>query len=110
MKDYLKVMWFAIATIVSIAILGFVANALGLASFAFFAPKVQQVQTNVFKEGQAYVDGMRMDFDDLMLRYRIAPTDQKAAIRAVMLQRFASFDINKLNPDQQQFYYQLKTE
>ena len=107
-KDYLKLVGLVIVFIVTVGILGFVANAMGLANFAFFAPKIQQVQTNVFKEGQAYNDGMANDLADLQIKYMSAQDPAaKDAIRAIIKQRFASYDTSRLPPNLQTFYNSL---
>jgi len=107
MRNYLKVMWFFIALIVSIAILGFVANLTGLANFAFFAPKVEQVRYDVFKRSQAYNDGMIRDLQDIRREYLTATVEQKAALRAIAIHRFDAYDVSKLPPDLVAFYQSL---
>ena len=108
MKEVMAAIGVMIGVIVVVGILGFVANAVGLANFAFFAPKIQQVQTNVFKEGQAYNDGMANDLADLQVKYVTATDpDAKDAIRAIIKQRFASYDAYRLPSNLQNFLNSL---
>jgi len=108
MKDYFTVMWYAIVAIISIALLAFLANSLGFVSFAFFAPKVEQVRYNTFKQSQAYNDGMLNDLQDLKREYLKATPDQQVALRELTLHRFASYDVNRLPADLQSFYFNLQ--
>lgn len=79
------------------------------ANYSFFAPKINAIQTRVFKESQAYNDGMRNDFQDLQLQYLAADTESKRqVIRAVILQRFASYEVSRLPYEQQKFYEEIK--
>lgn len=86
-----------------------VAIIFGFINYSFFAPKINEVQTKVFKESQAYNDGMRNDFQDLQLQYLAVDTEPKRqVIRAVILQRFANYEVSKLPYEQQKFYEEIK--
>ena len=88
--------------------LTFSLNLFGFANYSFFAPKINQVQTNVFKQSQAYNDGMANDLGDLKIQYLDAKSqEQRDAIRAIIMQRFASYDKSSLPPDLQSFYNSL---
>lgn len=106
--EVLKVIGTFILVLVVIVAIGFGLRLAGFVSFSFFAPKVQQVQTNVFKEGQAYNDGMANDLADLQVKYMTA-TDPavKDSIRAIIKQRFASYDTSRLPSNLQTFYNSL---
>lgn len=104
MKDYLKLFGVMVLLILTIAALGFVANMTGLASFKFFAPKVEQVRYDTFKEGQAYNDGMTRDLQNLRLQYLQATPDQQVALKGIVLHRFSAYDTSRLPPDLQAFY------
>lgn len=94
--------------IIVIAVLLGLANVLGFASFSFFAPKIEQVRYNTFKESQSYNDGMIRDLEDLKMEYFKASTEQKEGLKAIILHRFAAFDINKMPDDLQIFYITLR--
>jgi hypothetical protein len=84
-------------------------NLFGLASYSFFAPKYRAAENHVFKESEQYNDGMQRDFDNLMLQYQTTTDEsQKLSIRSLIIHRFAAYNIDKLNSDQRQFYFQLK--
>ena len=106
--DALKLAGSMLAVIVVLLLLVFGMQLAGFASFAFFAPKVVAVQTQTFKQSQAYTDGMANDLGDLRLQYLGAKTqEQKDAIRAVILQRYNSYNKDQLPPDLRQFYFSL---
>lgn len=108
MKDYLKLLGGLVVAVMSVGILLTVANVMGFANFAFFAPKVEQVRFDTFKQSQAYNDGMLRDLQNLKLEYLKGDADQKAALRGIVLQRFSVYDATKLPPDLQAFYNSLK--
>ena len=94
--------------IVTMFTLGFAANFLGFWQFSFFAPRVEQVRYNVFKESQTYNDGMLRDLQNLKLEYLNADSAHKDAMRSIVIQRFSVYDLNRLPPDLQQFYYSMQ--
>jgi hypothetical protein len=100
-------MWYCVAAILFIAVLGFVSNSLGLVSFAFFSPKVEQVRYNTFKQSQSYNDGMIRDLEQLKLQYITALPEQKVALRGIIIHRFSVYDTNALPQDLQAFYYSI---
>ena len=103
-----KAFGIAVGVLIVLMALGWVLAYNGYAQFAFFAPRIQQVQTDTFHAGQAYTDGMATDLADLQIKYMSA-TDPaaKEAIRAIIKQRFASYDRSKLSPELQTFYNSL---
>jgi hypothetical protein len=107
-KDVTRVILSIVALIVVVGALAFVTNAMNLVNFSFFAPKIQQVQTDTFKSGQAYQDGMANDLADLQIKYMTA-TDPavKDSIRSIIKQRFASYDSSKLPQNLQIFLNSL---
>lgn len=107
MKDYLKFMLAMIVIIVSVSVLASVGEALGFFKFAFFAPKIEQVRYNTFKESQAYNDGMVRDLEDIKREYLKATPDQQAALRGIALHRFSVYPIDRLPPDLQSFYFSI---
>jgi len=76
-------------------------------AYAFYAPKYEQVRYNTFKESQAYNDGMLRDLQNLRMEYIKSNDEQKAALRAIALQRFSVYEINRLPYDLQAFYNSL---
>jgi len=77
-------------------------------AYAFYAPKYEQVRYNTFKESQAYNDGMLRDLQDLQMEYMKANDEQKAALKAIVLHRFAVYDVDRLPVDLRQFYQSIR--
>jgi hypothetical protein len=67
---------------------GFGIHACSVADQATIGRAEQKVQTQNFEESQAYREGLRRDFDELMLSYsRAKSDDERATILAVMRHR-----------------------
>jgi hypothetical protein len=75
--------------------------------WSFFAPKVVAVQNRVFHESQQYNDGMIRDLENLRMEYLKATPEQKDALRATILHRFAGYDEDRLTPQLRSFYDSL---
>lgn len=80
---------------------------LSLETNSFFMPKERALETKVYKESEAYNDGMLRDLQNLQMEYVKADAEQKAALKSVIIHRFSVYDINKLPPSLQLFYNQL---
>ena len=83
-------------------------NLFGLANYSFFAPKYRAVENQVFKESEQYNDGMVRDLENLQMEYMKANDTQKAALKDIILHRFAVYDVNRLPNNLFSFYTQLK--
>ena len=106
--DTLKSISIGILILALVVGLGWLLKLNGFMSYQFFAPKVVAVQNQVFHESQAYTDGMANDMADLRLQYLMAKdAGSKDAIRAVILQRFASYPKDRLSPELRDFYNTL---
>lgn len=67
---------------------GFAIHACSVADQATLGRAEQKVQTQNFEESEAYRAGLRRDFDELMLSYsRAKSDDERATILAVMRHR-----------------------
>ena len=80
----------------------------GYQMYGFFAPKYRAVDNQVFKESEQYNDGMIRDLENLQMQYMNANADQKAALKDIILHRFAVYDVNRLPNGLFSFYTQLK--
>jgi hypothetical protein len=77
-------------------------------AYAFYAPKYEQVRYDTFKQSQTYNDGMLRDLQDLQMEYMKANDEQKAAMKAIILHRFAVYDVNRLPIDLRSFYQSIR--
>lgn len=84
-------------------------NLFGLAQYSFFAPKVRAVENQVFKESEQYNDGMVRDLENLQMEYIKANDTQKAALKDIILHRFAVYDENRLPGNLRSFYNDLRS-
>ena len=104
----IKMVVLAILALLGLLALSFGLNYAGLMSFSFFAPRVEQVRYNTFKESQTYNDGMVRDLEDLKTQYMTANPDQKVALRAIVIHRFSVYPVDRMPADLQSFYYSLQ--
>jgi hypothetical protein len=109
MNDVLKAILMLVGAIVLCLALIFGLNLFGLANYSFFAPKVRAVDAQVFKQSEQYNDGMVRDLENLQIQYMQANADQKAALKDIILHRFAVYDVNKLPPNLFAFYSDLRS-
>lgn len=111
-KEYAKETAVGAGMAIQLLIWGFIliagAGAISYGMYAFFGPRNEQVRYNIFKESQAYNDGMIRDLQELKRDYLAANDEQKGALKALTLHRFEVYDIKRLPPDLQAFYYSLE--
>jgi len=77
---------------------------IGYLAYSFYAPRMEKVRYDTFKQSQAYNDGMIRDLENLKMEYTKANDEQKAALRAIVVHRFSVYDIDLLPNDLQVFY------
>lgn len=73
----------------------------------FFNAEIEGQRTKVFKESQAYTDGMRNELNGLYLQYQSANTSGRVGIAAVVRDKFASVDTNNYPQHLQTFLYEV---
>ena len=83
-------------------------SAVSFETYRYFAPKYAEVDNSVFHESSQYTDGMIRDLENLQIQYESASSDQKAALRSVVIHRFSIFPQEKLPLNLRIFYNQLK--
>ena len=85
-------------------------SAVGLGIYAFTKPASIAIDNAAFHESQAYNDGMAKDLGNFQMEYiRTDDAGKRAALRAVILDRFAGYNPARLNPNLRTFLEQLKT-
>ena len=99
-------------TSIAIGLMG-IAFLFGLAFVGFemsnyFAPKYRALDNKVFKESEQYNDGMIRDLENLQMEYMKANDSQKAALKDIILHRFAVYDVNRLPGNLYSFYTDLR--
>lgn len=78
------------------------------ASFNYFAPKYENTRNETFKQSAAYNDGMVRDLEEIQLQYQQATPAGKDSLRALAMHRFEVYPVERMTPDQRNFYSQLK--
>lgn len=87
-----------------------VLSAVSLGIYAVTKPASIAIDNAAFHESQPYNDGMARDLGNFQMEYiRTDDAGKRAALRAVILDRFAGYDANRLNPNLRTFLEQLKT-
>lgn len=76
--------------------------------YKFFAPKEEAVRRETFEQSKSYNDGMAQELASMQLDYAKASPEQKAALRSVIVHRYAGYDTGKLPPDLQAFIATIK--
>ena len=81
----------------------------GLMKKAYFKPKQENIDREVFENTQSYVEGKRQEAIKYRLEYmKCSDEIEKEAIRMTIVQSFANFDESKLEPELQSFIKDMK--
>ena len=84
-------------------------SAVGLGIYAVTKPASIAIDNRAFHESQAFNDGMAKDLGNFQLEYiRTDDAGKRAALRAVILDRFAGYDSNRLPVQLRSFLENLK--
>ena len=103
-----KDIMYGLLALVGVIALGWILNLNGLASYRYFAPKVEQVRHDTFKQSQAYMDGMSQDILGMKLDYAKADEAGKKTIADVVYHRAATIDLNDYSADVRSFVEEMR--
>jgi hypothetical protein len=93
MKTVLIVIGYVAALIAVV----FFLNGLGLVSFKFFAPKMEDAKRTVFENTQSFVHGKAQQLSKYRLEYNLAKSDEdRRALRVAILSAASDVDLDKL--------------
>ena len=106
----MKEIFAGLGVLVLMVAISLILNAVGFANWAFYAPRVAQVQTNVFHNSQQYNEGMIRDLENIEQEYQHSTTEEKRTLRALAIHRFEVYPIDQMPPDLQNFYRGLQNE
>ena len=106
----MKITAIVIAAFIGVFTLGWIATANDWALAKVWMPKMEQVRYDTFKQSQAYNEGMLQELESYRLDYAKADKDGKAAIRSIILHRYAAYDTTKLPPDLYAFVSNLQSQ
>ena len=97
MGSKLKIAGLSVGVFVGIVAFVFIMGLLGLGYYKFFAPKKENIRREVFEQTQSYVHSRIQDLAKYKEEYDKAEDSQdKDAIRSLILVRFAEFDESKI--------------
>lgn len=95
--------------LMAVLALGFGLNYYGFATWAFFAPREAQVQSNVFHQSQQYQDAQSVNLGQYRISYAECGNDAcRDAIRSVVQEQYANYPEDKLTPDLRDFLDKMK--
>lgn len=80
---------------------------LGLMNFKFFAPKYENVRREVYENTQSYVEAKRQAITKYYNEWRKGDEADKDALRTIVLQDFANFNLDLLTQQQKEWYDQI---
>jgi len=93
---YIRYGLVSIVALVVLVALAFVLELGGLKWKAFFKPKHQSVEREVFENTKSYVHGVAQDLGKYYEEYQKGDEEEKATIQNVIKVRFAEFDADNL--------------
>lgn len=105
----MKAIFGIISGIAALVGLSFILSYTDYAQYSFFAPRMEQVRYNTFKQSQSYNEGMARDLENLQMEYAKADATQKPMLRAVILHRFEAYQ-GTLPANLDLFYNQLRNQ
>lgn len=108
MKTVMKAIAGILIAATCIVAITFGGNALGLWSYSFFAPKYENARREVFEKTQSYIESKRQSLTNYYDDFRKADNTEKLAIRKLMLQEFANFEIENLTATQQGWFKEMQ--
>ena len=108
MENFKAVLIYVVA-ISAVMVLGFGLTYVDWASYNFFAPKYENTRRQVFEQSNAYNAGMIRDLENLQMEYQRADSNQKDALRPIMLHRFSVYPEDSMPANLRSFYHQLQS-
>ena len=79
----------------------------GMMMTKYFAPKEQNIQREVFENTQSFVEGKRQALTKYYKEWVKAPDEEKEVIRSLVMNDFASFNVDYLTSEQKRWYYKI---
>ena len=76
-------------------------------NLSFFGPKVENTRREIFENTQSYVESRRQALTKYYREFCQSDNESKCAIRDLMLQDFANFEISRLTETQKKWYDEM---
>lgn len=104
----LQIVLSVISAFILIVAIGFGLNMAGFLQFQFFAPKVEKVRYDTFKESQAYNEGAVREMYAYQTQWITATPEQRNALRGAIIHQFSVYPKDRLPADLVAFYAQVQ--
>ena len=78
--------------------------------YRYFGPKTEQVRHDIYKESQAYNDGMASQLQNMQFKYEQSDPDAKAALAPVILSMLGSYETTRLPSNLQAFVQKVRND
>lgn len=96
MKEYGKLFAWLAGAIIFIALLGFVANGMGLMSYKIFGPAWEDARRDVYENTNSFTKAKVQEATKIRLEYlRTDDPAVKNALQSTIQMSFADFDVDK---------------
>lgn len=96
-----------IGLMAAFTIVAFWTAGLGLTLKKTFGVAEANADREIFEQSQSYNEGMIRDLENLRQQYLTATTEQKAALKGMIMHRFSVFPKEKLPYELRTFYQSL---
>lgn len=106
----MKTVLIVIASIILFFAVMFGLQYIGLINYKFFAPKYQNAQREVFENTQSFTEGKRQDLIKYYHEWINSDKDGKSALKELVIEDFANYDVTKLTPSEQNMYNKITQE
>lgn len=103
----MKTFLYGVLGFVGILALVFGLSYFGLVNFIFFATKYENAKREVYENTQSFIEGKRQSVTKYYDQWRKAGSIEKNAIRSLVIQEFANFNLEYLMPQQKMWYEEI---
>jgi hypothetical protein len=103
-----KIGLISLSVFFGLILIGNILTGIGLAQYAFWAPKQSKVQREVFEQTKSYQQGMIQDLRKSHEEYVLADSVGKRALATIILHRAADFPEEDLPSDLRMWISELK--
>lgn len=100
----MKAVLYSFLGLIVMLVLGFSLNYFGLVNFRIFAPEYENARREVYENAQSFVEAKRQAITKYYNEFRHSDANEKSAIRSIVLQEFANFDVEKFTAQQREWY------
>ncbi len=97
-----------ILIVIGLTIITFLATGADLAMFKFWAPKYENARREVFEQTKSYNQAKLQELAKFKLEYDRGNYEDKAALKSVIVHKFADYDVSRLPHQLQLFVEEIR--